>query len=550
MPFVETRFISPTTLTTSAVSLYTVPTGYSAIIKQFVVTNISASAATFTFYVGTASASNALFSNTSVAANDTVIINLSQVLTTGETLRALASAGSALNLTVSGVLNDGPLASTATYIPDGAITSAKIAPGPTISLPSIDNFRLGFTSTVTSAGTTTLTNASNNQQVFTGTATQAIVMPVASTMTVGTRYVIENNSNKVLGVYTSDGSTLISTIIPGTSIKATSILASGTTAASWDVEYVGFNAITGTGSVVMSDSPAFTGTPTAPTASSVTNNTQLATTAYVTTADNLKANIASPTFTGTVTLPTSVSVGDASLLSANTSSQLHVRKDTAGGKGGEISIVNYASNTNGNSAALNFGVDTSSYGSDSGNAQIRATLMNSGNGSTELGFLTWNGGGWDRRMYIDSAGVPRYSAKSNVYGWHVAGEQIGTALTVGAYGRNATSFASGANSWLTIGAVGVTIPANTNVIVCNYNFSCYFGAVGRFFVRVYYDTDGATGTTTFYTNESYTHKVFGGVIGVGVAGGNSGTFYLQVYGEAITIISDANDSAYFTVTTP
>lgn len=128
MPFVETRFISPTTLTTSAASaLYTVPTGYSAIIKQFVVTNISASAATFTFYINTASASNALFSGTSVAANDTVIINLSQVLTTGETIKALASVGSALNLTVSGVLNDGPLASTATYIADNAITVNKIA---------------------------------------------------------------------------------------------------------------------------------------------------------------------------------------------------------------------------------------------------------------------------------------------------------------------------------------------------------------------------------------------------------------------------------------
>ena len=130
MPFVETRLISPTTLTTSASSvLYTVPTGYSAIIKQLVVTNITGTAATFTFYIGAASASNALFSGTSVAANDTVIINLSQVLSTGEVLRALASTGSALNLTVSGVINDGPLASTATYIADNAITVNKIADG-------------------------------------------------------------------------------------------------------------------------------------------------------------------------------------------------------------------------------------------------------------------------------------------------------------------------------------------------------------------------------------------------------------------------------------
>ena len=64
-------------------------------------------------------------------------------------------------------------------------------------------------------------------------------------------------------------------------------------------------------------SPSFTGTPTAPTAISSTNNTQIATTAFVnsavTTLNNsvttslaLKANIASPSFTGTPAAPTAV----------------------------------------------------------------------------------------------------------------------------------------------------------------------------------------------------------------------------------------------------
>ena len=51
-------------------------------------------------------------------------------------------------------------------------------------------------------------------------------------------------------------------------------------------------------------SPTFTGTPAAPTASAGTSTTQLATTAFVTTADNLKANLASPTLTGTPAAPT------------------------------------------------------------------------------------------------------------------------------------------------------------------------------------------------------------------------------------------------------
>ena len=46
-----------------------------------------------------------------------------------------------------------------------------------------------------------------------------------------------------------------------------------------------------------------TGTPTAPTPTAGDNDTSIATTAFVTTADNLKANIASPTFTTGITTP-------------------------------------------------------------------------------------------------------------------------------------------------------------------------------------------------------------------------------------------------------
>ena len=53
-----------------------------------------------------------------------------------------------------------------------------------------------------------------------------------------------------------------------------------------------------------SASPTFTGTPAAPTATAGTSTTQIATTAFVTAVDILKAPLASPTFTGTPTLPT------------------------------------------------------------------------------------------------------------------------------------------------------------------------------------------------------------------------------------------------------
>jgi hypothetical protein len=52
------------------------------------------------------------------------------------------------------------------------------------------------------------------------------------------------------------------------------------------------------------DSPTFTGTPLAPTATPGTNTTQIATTAFVVAADALKADLASPTFTGIPAAPT------------------------------------------------------------------------------------------------------------------------------------------------------------------------------------------------------------------------------------------------------
>jgi hypothetical protein len=182
-----------------------VPAGFSTVIKQLVVTNTTGSAATFTFYIGDAVAGNALFSATSVAANDTVIINLSQVLQSNEVLRALASANSTLNLTVSGVENDGPLEPSANFIANDSVTVNKIADGSVTSAKIADE---------------TIVNTDIN-------ASAAIAQSKVANLT-------------------SD-----------LALKAPLV------------------------------SPAFTGTPTAPTANSTTNNTQIATTAFVTTAVGL-----------------------------------------------------------------------------------------------------------------------------------------------------------------------------------------------------------------------------------------------------------------------
>jgi hypothetical protein len=138
MSFTEKRLCNPTQLNISGQTLYTVPASKTSIIKQIVVTNVTGSAATFSLYIGSAATPNALFSATSVSANDTIIVNLSQVLNSLDILTALASANNSLNITVSGVENDGPLNPLSVYIADQAITTNRIADG-SVTTPKISN---------------------------------------------------------------------------------------------------------------------------------------------------------------------------------------------------------------------------------------------------------------------------------------------------------------------------------------------------------------------------------------------------------------------------
>jgi len=116
------------------------------------------------------------------------------------------------------------------------------------------NVNMGFTSTATAAGTTTLTVSSTHYQRFTGTTTQTIVLPVTSTLATGVTYAIENASTGNLTVNSSGGN-LVITVIPGVTVQCMCIGTTLTTAADWDPEYNEFATVTGTGSVVLSTSP-------------------------------------------------------------------------------------------------------------------------------------------------------------------------------------------------------------------------------------------------------------------------------------------------------
>lgn len=96
-----------------------------------------------------------------------------------------------------------------------------------------NNFVSGYTTTVTAAANTTLTVASTQSQFFTGSTTQTLTLPVASTLTVGHSYYVNNASTGLVTVNTSAGNGIYF-LASGASATFTCILASGTTAASWD----------------------------------------------------------------------------------------------------------------------------------------------------------------------------------------------------------------------------------------------------------------------------------------------------------------------------
>ena len=138
-------------------------------------------------------------------------------------------------------------------------TNSVVLRDTNLNLLTVNNIDYGFSTTATAAGTTTLDVASPYYIYFTGTTTQTVVMPVTSTLALGWSYHIANNSTGNITVNSSGGN-LIGTILPGTTFHITCIDTAVTTAAGWDFGFTDFGTATGTGSVVLSASPTFTGT--------------------------------------------------------------------------------------------------------------------------------------------------------------------------------------------------------------------------------------------------------------------------------------------------
>lgn len=95
-----------------------------------------------------------------------------------------------------------------------------------------NNLTYGYAITATSGGTTTLTAASGRDQLFTGSSTQTVVMPVTSSLSVNFTYFISNQSSGILTINASDGS-LIKTL-PSNNTALIKCISTGVTSnAAW-----------------------------------------------------------------------------------------------------------------------------------------------------------------------------------------------------------------------------------------------------------------------------------------------------------------------------
>ena len=143
------------------------------------------------------------------------------------------------NLPISGIAGLGTGVAAALAANVTGSNGIVLATGPTVSLPVIDNIKLGWATTATAGSTTTLTSASSAQQYFTGTSAQTIILPVTSTLAAGLSYLITNNSTGDLTVKSS-GNYQILVQSPNTTVRYLVLDTASVLAAAWDYYYTGF----------------------------------------------------------------------------------------------------------------------------------------------------------------------------------------------------------------------------------------------------------------------------------------------------------------------
>jgi len=235
-----------------------------------------------------------------------------------------------------------------------------------VTLPS---YAVGVQTIATTGGTTTFTSASPTYTVFTGTQSQTLVLPNATTLSVGQRYMIDNDSTQEVTINTNGGAELWRAAA-NTDCYIT-LLTNGTAAGTWEVDYMGIRISTGkkltvsntltlagtdgttmtfpsTSSTVvttaqgniagtaanLSGTPALPNGTTATTQSANDNSTKIATTAYVD-ANNTRNNA----ITATANAATANIAFRVNTITNNSAATLTITIPTSGAVDGQMVMI-------------------------------------------------------------------------------------------------------------------------------------------------------------------------------------------------------------------
>lgn len=226
--------------------------------------------------------------------------------------------------TGSGALVFGTSPTIATPVLNGTPTGTGVASAATASVLALrdsnanlfaSNMIINYNTTATAGGTTTLTNASGGVRFYTGTLNQTVVMPVTSTLTLGTQWLLVNRSTGSITIQSSGTNTIV-VLAPGTAVRITCILTSGTSAASWDALYFASNVASGK-ALTANNSLILAGT-------DATTMTFPTTSATIARTDAAQVFTGIQTFTSpSITTPTGIVKGDVGLGNVDNTSDIN-----------------------------------------------------------------------------------------------------------------------------------------------------------------------------------------------------------------------------------
>lgn len=219
-------------------TIITLAAGTACVLTALVATPTTAANWSFQYVsVVAATGKKATISNNlTFAGTDGTTMTFPSTTSTVMTLASTDTITGAKTFSTAPVLNALP---TGTAVASAA-TASTLASRDSSGNLSANNVFDGFTTTATAAGTTTMTIASTEIQVWTGSTTQIVKLPTTS-VPAGGSYTIINNSTGAVTVESSGANSIV-VLGAGDSAIFTSLVATPTTAANWNYQYIPNNA--------------------------------------------------------------------------------------------------------------------------------------------------------------------------------------------------------------------------------------------------------------------------------------------------------------------